>query len=171
DGIRDRNVTGVQTCALPIYKEESVYCIVINPFDEPESVLDERLQTLQDILKQQPKETGHLKASDFIPELTKEAFEENVERAKEYIHQGDIFQVVLSQRMQATFDGDPFSFYRKLRKVNPSPYMFYIDFSDYVVLGASPESLLQTKGKEIITNPIAGTRPRGRNIHEDEALM
>src|SRR5699024_4920291 len=110
-------------------------------------------------------------SSDFIPELTKEAFEENVERAKEYIHQGDIFQVVLSQRMQATFDGDPFSFYRKLRKVNPSPYMFYIDFSDYVVLGASPESLLQTKGKEIITNPIAGTRPRGRNIHEDEALM
>src|SRR5699024_7068585 len=65
------------------HKEESVYCIVINPFDEPESVLDERLQTLQDILKQQPKETGHLKASDFIPELTKEAFEENVERAKE----------------------------------------------------------------------------------------
>lgn len=153
------------------HKEESVYCVVINPFDEPESVLDERLQSLQDILKQQPKETGHLEASDFQPELTKEAFEENVKKAKEYIHQGDIFQVVLSQRMQATFDGDPFSFYRKLRKVNPSPYMFYVDFVDYVVLGASPESLLQTKGREIITNPIAGTRPRGRNPEEDEALM
>ena len=73
--------------------------------------------------------------------------------------------------MQATFDGDPFSFYRKLRQVNPSPYMFYVDFVDYVVLGASPESLLQTKGREIITNPIAGTRPRGRNPEEDEALM
>src|SRR5699024_2382822 len=62
-------------------------------------------------------------------------------------------------------------FYRKLRKVNPSPYMLYVDFVDYVVLGASPECLLQTKGREIITNPIAGTRPRGRNPAEDEALL
>ncbi|MET3695955.1 anthranilate synthase component I [Bacillus oleivorans] len=101
---------------------------------------------------------------------TKEQFIANVKKAKSLIQQGEIFQVVLSQRLQSSFEGEPFTFYRELRRSNPSPYMFYIDFSDYIVLGASPESLLKTEGNEMITNPIAGTRPRGKTAKEDEHL-
>ena len=85
-----------------------------------------------------------------------------VETAKEHIGAGDIFQVVLSQRLQSECIGDPFALYRKLRIANPSPYMFYIDFQDYVVLGSSPESLLSVREDKVMTNPIAGTRPRGK---------
>lgn len=153
------------------HKKETVYCIVMNPFDEPEYKLDERLEQLQQTLRAQPKEITDVTQEPFQTEMTREAFEQNVKTAKEYIHQGDVFQVVLSQRMQAKFTGDPFSFYRKLRKSNPSPYMFYVDFDEYVVLGASPESLLQTKGNQVITNPIAGTRPRGKTAEEDAQLV
>ncbi|WP_079710499.1 anthranilate synthase component I [Paraliobacillus ryukyuensis] len=97
-------------------------------------------------------------------------FIEMVEKAKQYIVKGDIFQVVLSQRMKATFDADPFTFYRRLRIANPSPYMFFIDFDSYIVLGVSPESLIKTNGRQVITNPIAGTRPRGETDVEDQAL-
>ncbi|UFT99070.1 anthranilate synthase component I [Radiobacillus kanasensis] len=106
----------------------------------------------------------------FTPSIEKQAFMELVEKAKEHITNGDIFQVVLSQRMKASFDTDPFTFYRNLRRANPSPYMFYIDFEDYIVLGASPESLIKTKGSQLITNPIAGTRPRGKTREEDVQL-
>jgi len=149
------------------HKDETVHLVAISRSHETEQDLDARLDALAAILDQPAREAGTLSSSSFEPEISEDVFKERVERAKEYIHQGDIFQVVLSQRMQAKFDGDPFSFYRKLRRSNPSPYMFYIDFADYVVLGASPESLLQTKGRQIITNPIAGTRPRGKTPEED----
>lgn len=106
----------------------------------------------------------------FQAQLSKEEFMVKVERAKESILKGDVFQVVLSQRLQARFDGDAFSFYRSLRKSNPSPYMFFIDFEEYVVLGASPESLIRVKGTEVTTNPIAGTRKRGETVEEDRRL-
>jgi anthranilate synthase component I len=107
---------------------------------------------------------------DFKPIAEKEAFLTMVNTAKQHILKGDIFQVVLSQRMKGEVKLDPFQFYRKLRNANPSPYMFYIDFEDYVILGASPESLVKTKGRELTTNPIAGTRPRGNSLLEDEQL-
>src|SRR5699024_494270 len=72
---------------------------------------------------------------------------------------------------QAEVNGDPFSYYRKLRFANPSPYMFYVDFDDYLIIGTSPESLIQTTGKQIVTNPIAGTRHRGKTDAEDRLLM
>ncbi|SER90181.1 anthranilate synthase component 1 [Gracilibacillus ureilyticus] len=106
----------------------------------------------------------------FETSIKKERFLEMVETAKQHIVDGDIFQVVLSQRMRATFDADPFTFYRKLRVANPSPYMYFIDFDDYIVLGASPESLIKTTGKHVVTNPIAGTRPRGKTVEEDQQL-
>jgi anthranilate synthase component 1 len=81
-----------------------------------------------------------------------------------------VFQLVLSQRLDATFAGDPFHFYRKLRQDNPSPYLFYIDLGEVIVLGASPESLVQVKGRHVTTNPIAGTRPRGKTKQEDTQL-
>ena len=77
-----------------------------------------------------------------------------VETAKEHIGAGDIFQVVLSQRLQSECIGDPFALYRKLRIANPSPYMFYIDFQDYVVLGSSPESLLSVREDKVMTNQL-----------------
>ncbi|WP_369900633.1 anthranilate synthase component I [Bacillus manliponensis] len=106
----------------------------------------------------------------FTSVTTEEVFCEMVEKAKEHIRAGDIFQVVLSQRLQSKFAGNPFQLYRKLRTANPSPYMFYIDFEEYVVLGSSPESLIAVRGDEVMTNPIAGTRARGKTREEDEQI-
>ncbi|PUB11449.1 anthranilate synthase component I [Paenisporosarcina sp. OV554] len=106
----------------------------------------------------------------FTSNITKQTFIDNVLRAKELIRSGEIFQVVLSQRLQAPFSGDSFSLYRKLRKENPSPYMFYVDFDEHVVLGASPESLMSIQEKRVTTNPIAGTRRRGKTSEEDKLL-
>ncbi len=112
-------------------------------------------------------EASKVSLSAFQATTSKQDFVRNIEIAKEYISRGDIFQVVLSQRMKASMDGDPFSFYRKLRISNPSPYMYFIDFEDYVVAGSSPESLVKANGASVITNPIAGTRPRGKDTAED----
>ncbi|SFM19010.1 anthranilate synthase component 1 [Gracilibacillus orientalis] len=106
----------------------------------------------------------------FEPSIEKQTYLNMVETAKQHIVDGNIFQVVLSQRMKASFDADPFTFYRRLRVSNPSPYMYFIDFDDYIVLGASPESLIKTTGREVVTNPIAGTRPRGKTDTEDQQL-
>ncbi len=101
---------------------------------------------------------------------SKDRFIDNVKKAKEYIKAGDIFQVVLSQRMYCKTEKSPLEIYRNLRAENPSPYMFYMDYEDYQVVGSSPESLVSLKGKEVITNPIAGTRKRGKTEEEDRKL-
>ena len=101
----------------------------------------------------------------------KEEFMNNVLRAKEYIVNGDIFQVVLSRRIDIESNVSPFSAYRALRSVNPSPYMFYLDFGDMQLAGASPEMLVRlTEDKRVETCPIAGTRPRGKDAVEDALL-
>ena len=97
-------------------------------------------------------------------------FEQMVLRAKEYIHEGDIFQVVLSQRLSTTLKGDPFDVYRALRRVNPSPYMFYLKLGDLKVAGSSPEVLVRVENGLATTRPLAGTRPRGENPEEDLRL-
>ncbi len=107
----------------------------------------------------------------FKASVKKEVFMERVQKAKEYIEKNEVSQVVLSQRLQADFTGDPFSFYRKLRVKNPSPYMYYINFGDYQIVGSSPESLIKMNGDKVSTNPIAGTRPRGKTEEEDNDLM
>ncbi|WP_010529287.1 anthranilate synthase component I [Lentibacillus jeotgali] len=153
------------------HSNQSVFLVVTNLDQQPEHVLDDRLAFLKKALIPFPTadvSTG--KEVVFEPEMDKQHFMHNVEIAKDHIKNGDIYQVVLSQRMKAAMQGDPFTFYRKLRKVNPSPYMFYINFDDYVVLGASPESLIETSGRDIMTNPIAGTRPRGSTTDGDGAL-
>jgi len=94
---------------------------------------------------------------------------EMVETAKDYIRAGDIFQVVPSQRWAQPFDLPPFSLYRALRRTNPSPYMFYFNFGDFQVVGASPEILVQVAGERVTIRPIAGTRPRGADAAEDMA--
>ena len=106
----------------------------------------------------------------FSSNMSREQFEANVARIIEYVHAGDAFQVVPSQRWSAEVELDPFSIYRGLRVVNPSPYMYYLDFMDFQVAGASPEPLLTVSGRHASTRPIAGTRPRGANIAEDERI-
>ena len=100
-----------------------------------------------------------------------EYFRHIVTKAKEYITAGDIIQVVLSQRFQANLEGDPFNIYRALRRVNPSPYMFYLSFENLIIVGASPEVLVRVEGENIELRPIAGTRPRGKDEKEDEWLQ
>ena len=97
-------------------------------------------------------------------------FKAMVLRAKEYIAAGDIFQVVLSQRFEAPFALPPFALYRALRRVNPSPYLYFLDFGSFAVAGSSPEILVKTSGGTVTIRPIAGTRPRGATPHEDAAL-
>ena len=101
---------------------------------------------------------------------TKEAFEANVRTAKEHIAAGDIYQVVLSQRFESKVDADPFTVYRALRHVNPSPYMYFIRMGGVSVVGSSPEMLVRVEGSRVETHPIAGTRPRGRTPDEDVRL-
>ena len=104
---------------------------------------------------------------EFESNMTREAFEANVARIIEYIHAGDAYQVVPSQRWSAPTPVEPFSIYRGLRAVNPSPYMYFLDFEDFQIVGASPEPLLTVNGRHVSTRPIAGTRPARRGRRRD----
>jgi anthranilate synthase component 1 len=106
----------------------------------------------------------------FSSNMPRERFEAMVARIVEYVHAGDAFQVVPSQRWSAEVDADPFSIYRGLRVVNPSPYMYFLDFLDFQIAGASPEPLLTVTGRHVSTRPIAGTRPRGADAAEDAVI-
>ncbi|MDF1617581.1 anthranilate synthase component I [Petrocella sp. FN5] len=106
----------------------------------------------------------------FESNISQEIYENAVIKAKKYIYEGDIFQVVLSQRWSATCNTSPFKLYRKLRRMNPSPYMFYFNFQSYYIVGSSPEMLVEMKGNHIKNCPIAGTRKRGATSMEDEEL-
>ena len=101
--------------------------------------------------------------------LARPDFEAAVEQARAYIYEGDIFQVVLSQRFETRFEGDRFNLYRALRQVNPSPYLFYLDFEDVTLIGSSPEVLVRVEDGRAELLPIAGTRPRGADDAEDAA--
>ncbi len=102
--------------------------------------------------------------------MTREQFEANVARIIEYIYAGDAFQVVPSQRWSGPVPVEAFSIYRGLRAVNPSPYMYFLDFGDFEIAGASPEPLITVAGRRVSTRPIAGTRPRGQNADEDRRI-
>lgn len=102
--------------------------------------------------------------------MTREEFERAVRRAKDYIAAGDIYQVVLSQRFEADVGADPFTVYRALRHINPSPYMYFLRMGPLALVGASPEMLVRVEGRRVETHPIAGTRPRGRTEEEDLRL-
>jgi anthranilate synthase component 1 len=107
---------------------------------------------------------------EFTSNMTQERFEGMVKRIIEYIRAGDAFQVVPSQRWSAEVGVEAFSIYRGLRAVNPSPYMYFLDFGDFEIAGASPEPLITVAGRRVSTRPIAGTRPRGVNAEEDVRL-
>jgi anthranilate synthase component 1 len=115
-------------------------------------------------------ETPPTDKTEAVSEFGEENFKAAVKRAQQYILDGDIMQVVLSQRMSQPFTASPLSLYRVLRSLNPSPYMFYYDMGDHHVVGASPEILVRLENGTVTARPIAGTRPRGKTREQDIAL-
>jgi anthranilate synthase component 1 len=109
-------------------------------------------------------------ADGFTSPVSREDYRALVERAKDYIRAGDIFQVVPSHRLRAPFPHDPFAFYRSLRRTNPSPFLFFLNFPQFQLAGSSPEILVRLRDGKITIRPIAGTRPRGKTPEEDAAL-
>jgi len=130
-----------------------------------------KVSELRDALAEaKPAPELDLSVGEGRPNLTQDQFEEMVVRSKEKILDGDIFQVVLSRKTDFKVRGDPLEMYRTLRRLNPSPYLFYLDFGKVQLLGSSPEMLVRLEGTKLTTRPLAGTRPRAADIEEDEKL-
>lgn len=161
--------------AFDHYKHQII--IIINLLVDPHKDLRAQyerglaeLERVESLLRmQQPDPQEFHSMYDAIEHETKrEEFTSKVHKAKQYIIDGDIFQVVLSQRFSTQFQGDLFNVYRALRVINPSPYMYYLDFDGFRVIGSSPEILVRVENGTVETYPIAGTRPRGRTDEEDK---
>jgi anthranilate synthase component 1 len=116
------------------------------------------------------RNAGPVAAPEFVSPIDGQAFDGMIARAKNYIAAGDIFQVVLSHRFSAPWTSDPFAFYRSLRRQNPSPYLFYLNFGGFQLAGSSPEILVRLKDGGVTIRPLAGTRPRGATPEEDRRL-
>jgi len=142
---------------------------------DPDSAYDKAIEKIEGIISKlqqlipirNPKSKIQNPKIPFQSNFTKDEFEERVKQAKEYIKAGDIIQVVLSQRLSAKIHCDPLTIYRVLRKINPSPYMFYLKYDEVSIVGSSPEILVRLKNDEVETRPIAGTKPRGSNEEID----
>lgn len=115
-------------------------------------------------------ETREISESDFVSGFSEDGFKSAVRKARDYIVDGDIMQVVLSQRMTVPFKAPPLNLYRALRSLNPSPYMYFIDFGDFQVVGSSPEILVRLEDDEVTLRPIAGTRRRGDDAADDARM-
>jgi len=129
-----------------------------------------KLQITASIYNEQDGQSGKIEEADFISGFTREGFMGAVDRIKDYIVEGDVMQVVLSQRMSIPFRAPPLNLYRALRNLNPSPYMFYLDLGDIHVVGSSPEILVRLEDGVVTVRPIAGTRPRGADESQDREL-
>ncbi len=148
-------------------------------FVDKGSDLKEAYQKAQDALdrmeekaNRHPEKPGafELKTELLKSNIDESTFHDIVKKAKKYIYEGDIFQVVLSQRFEVPFQGDKFTLYRALRMVNPSPYLFFLELKDFSLVGSSPEVLVRTTDRHARLLPIAGTRPRGKTHQEDLEL-
>ncbi|HHX72604.1 MAG TPA: anthranilate synthase component I family protein [Clostridiales bacterium] len=153
---------------------QKIILMVNMPLDDPETGYNKaelELIQLVEILRngKKAKPSGKL-LGEVTPLFDTESFCAMVEKAKHHIRQGDIFQIVLSNRLSAPFEGSLFNTYRILRTINPSPYMFYFSGTDVEVAGASPETLVKLENGILHTFPLAGTRPRGKTDAEDQAL-
>ncbi len=154
---------------------QKIVLIVNMPLDEPETAYNKavwELRQLVDLLRNGAKkqEPGGKLLGEVTPLFDKEQFCAMVEKAKHYIREGDVFQIVLSNRLSAPFEGSLLNAYRVLRTINPSPYMFYFSGTDVEAAGASPETLVKLEDGILHTFPLAGTRPRGKTEEEDRAL-
>jgi anthranilate synthase component 1 len=144
-------------------KTEKLYKEAVNRIDK----------TLH-LISEHPLNDTKISTRNFQPQFSsntsKREFSESVEKIVEAIHEGEAIQVVYSQRIESPFSGNPFDLYRVLRQVNPSPYLFYLNMPDCVLIGASPELLVKVENGLIDLRPIAGTRPRGKDAEEEERL-
>jgi len=136
---------------------------------------EKRLREIEKCLRLPlPEKPGHnpkqINEQDFVSGFTEQGYKDAVAKAREYIIEGDIMQVVLSQRLTIPYHAPPLDLYRALRSLNPSPYMYYLDLGDHHVVGSSPEILVRLEDEEVTVRPIAGTRPRGENEADDIAL-
>jgi len=153
--------------------ELTLMAYVFTDDSELETAYAAAVETLTDLRERlrgpvpRPPATSSGAAPEFESNMTREQFEANVQRIIEYIYAGDAFQVVPSQRFSAPTPVEAFSIYRGLRTVNPSPYMYFLDFGDFQIAGASPEPLVKVTGRRVETRPIAGTYPRGESEEED----
>ena len=154
---------------------QKIILIVNMQLDEPETNYNKavwELRQLTDLLRNGDKKNepaGRL-LGEITPLFSKEEYCAMVEKAKDHIHEGDIFQIVLSNRLSAPFEGSLLNTYRVLRTLNPSPYMFYFSGTDVEIAGASPETLVKLENGILHTFPLAGTRPRGKTEEEDLQL-
>lgn len=154
---------------------QKIILIVNMPLSDPETGYNKavlELRQLRELLRtgdRKKEPAGHL-TGEVTPLFDKETYCHMVERAKHHIREGDIFQIVLSNRLSAPFEGSLLNTYRILRTINPSPYMFYFSGTDVEVAGASPETLVKLENGVLHTFPLAGTRPRGKTEEEDNAL-
>jgi len=154
---------------------QKIILIVNMSLDEPEEGYNKAIAELKQLVEllrngEKKEEPGGRLLGEVTPLFQKEQFCDMVEKAKQYIREGDIFQIVLSNRLSAPFEGSLLNTYRVLRTINPSPYMFYFSGTDVEVAGASPETLVKLEQGVLHTFPLAGTRPRGRTDEEDAAL-
>lgn len=154
---------------------QKIILIVNMSLKEPETGYNKAVMELNQLCQllingEKKNEPGGHLLGEVTPLFEKEVYCEMVEKAKHYIREGDIFQIVLSNRLIAPFEGSLLNTYRILRTLNPSPYMFYFSGTDVEVAGASPETLVKLENGVMHTFPLAGTRPRGKNEEEDKAL-
>ena len=156
--------------------KNKVHLIVL--VDDKDQLNDakDRLDELEEKLNQ-PISSGNFKKpeksiseSDFISGFGEQEFKNSVEKAKSYIEEGDIMQVVCSQRMSLPFNADPVALYRSIRQLNPSPYMYYLNLEDFHIVGSSPEILARLEDSKVTVRPIAGTRRRGKDDQDDLAM-
>lgn len=155
--------------------EDKTYILfnaLITPDISPEEAYVEGVEGIKHIEARLNSKSAHTPILVDTPHsnTSKDEYENVVRKAKEHIYDGDIFQVVLSRRYEFEGEGDALQIYKRLRDVNPSPYMYCIRFEDDAIIGASPETLVTVHGRNVITNPIAGTRGRGATREEDERL-
>lgn len=154
---------------------QKIVLVVNMTLDDPETGYRKAVAELEQLAElirggEKKKEPGGRLLGEVTPLFDREQFCAMVEKAKHYIHEGDIFQIVLSNRLSAPFEGSLLNTYRVLRTINPSPYMFYFAGTDVEVAGASPETLVKLENGVLHTFPLAGTRPRGKTDEEDKAL-
>ncbi len=154
------------------YKQSIMTIVLDDDTEMGEKRAYERLEQINNLLNNRidmPADCINEKLN-FESNLTVDEFKVGIEKAKKYIYDGDIFQVVLSQRWKADCKIAPFTLYRRLRRLNPSPYMYYFNMGDYYIVGSSPEMLVEVAKNRVYNCPIAGTRKRGADAHEDAML-
>jgi anthranilate synthase component I len=159
------SVTDLITIVTPVRPDENVSGDLA--YLRAEERLNDIIAKLSAPLKINPATPSNIEFQEPASNTSHAEYEKMVMRAKEYITAGDIFQVVLSQRFSMPFNLPPFSLYRALRRTNPSPFLYYLKFGDFSIVGSSPEILVRLRDDEVTIRPIAGTRPRGKTAAED----